>query len=422
MNPVETIKKCAATNSASEKVRILQNNDSSELRYILQMATSPFEVYRIKEFDFAEPSGHSDFTYSFDKIKFCLHHLKIGNVKGTFKEFVYEISKHLNSEQQEALTWILKKDLRAGMGFKIVNKAFKDLVPEFSVQLAQKIKFDKINYPAIAEIKENGRRNIAIVLGGEVKHFSRSGKEHINYHVFDQELLKIARGHDVIFDGEVRGTGGTNKHDRKLANKQAMRKDNVDMEGQIYVVWDMMPVGAWKLKSCDKPLVERQALLKMSFDEFRQYTDMEYFKVRRSKTYIVKSEEELRKLYKKVLKKGREGLMVKDPNSGYEFKRSWSWMKMKPEESEDLVIVDVVEGTKSREGMLGALVVDYKGKTVHCGLGKGITIDYCRELWEQKDSLIGKVAEIVHAGETTEGSLEVPKFIGIRDDKEAGEC
>ena len=416
-NVVDVIRACAETNSRKEKVMILRNYDSRELRYFLELSVSPYIVFNIKQFEFAEPLMQDDFDTNLSQLKFCVHHLRMRDVKPV-GEFVTECSKHLNKDQQWMLQCILEKDFRAGLGLKTVNEAFPGLIPDFSVQLCRKIDMGKVVYPCLAEIKRDGRRNIAVVTAGIVTHYSRNGKENKNYHCFDSELLAISNGVDCVFDGEVSGIGGKdNREERRISAKQASRKYNVDMSNQIYTIWDHMPLGSWKLKRCNIKLAQRYNRLKVAVDEFRDKTIIENFGVRLSKVRIKENEEDLLKFYRKAIGSGYEGVVVKDPESPYTFKRGTEWMKLKPTETCDVPIVDVLEGKKSRKGTLGSIVVELDGVRIRCGLGRGITIDKCKELWGQREELIGKIAEIQHGGKTLDGSLSVGKFVKIRSDK-----
>jgi len=70
-----------------------------------------------------------------------------------------------------------------------------------------------------------------------------------------------------------------------------------------------------------------------------------------------------------IWKRGGEGIMLNTMEGHYEIKRSNSLLKVKYVESMDLKVVDIQEGTGKYEGMMGALVVDYKGYRVGVGSG-----------------------------------------------------
>jgi DNA ligase-1 len=292
------------------------------------------------------------------------------------------------------------------------------MIKDFSVQLCKEIDWDTVTYPCLVEVKRDGRRNIAVVIQGKVTHYSRNGKINENYHCFDEELVKIADHQDVVFDGEVSGiVTGDNREERRLSQQQANRKTNVDMSKQVYTVWDWLPLGTWKSQSKSNKLNFRFDTLLHAFKQYRDTTDVEDLRVRFTKWIYAKNRDEIIVFYEKAIKAGCEGVVVKNLNSLYEFKRSSAWMKLKPEHTDDFKIVEVLEGKKSREGTLGSIVVDVKGVKVRCGLGRGVSIADCKSLWRRRSKLIGMVAEITHGGFTLDGSMIVPKFIRIRDDK-----
>lgn len=61
-------------------------------------------------------------------------------------------------------------------------------------------------------------------------------------------------------------------------------------------------------------------------------------------------------IYQDILKKGGEGIMLKDPNSLYEGKRSKYLLKYKPSFDEEAIIIDYLPGQGKYSGKLGAFV------------------------------------------------------------------
>ena len=70
----------------------------------------------------------------------------------------------------------------------------------------------------------------------------------------------------------------------------------------------------------------------------------------------ITSLEHLDKIYKDVLSKGGEGVMIKDPVSLYEDKRSDYMLKYKPCFDAEAVIVDYKDGNGKYSNMLGAFI------------------------------------------------------------------
>jgi DNA ligase-1 len=117
---------------------------------------------------------------------------------------------------------------------------------------------------------------------------------------------------------------------------------------------------------------------------------------------------------------GYEGIMIKDPDAGYECKRSVAWLKLKPFIEVSLEVTDVEEGTGRNVGRLGAIVcqgVD-DGKTIKVNVGSGFSDSDRDVYWSSRDSLLGQIVE-VRADAVTQNqdgtySLRFPRFLRFR--------
>jgi DNA ligase-1 len=123
---------------------------------------------------------------------------------------------------------------------------------------------------------------------------------------------------------------------------------------------------------------------------------------------------------------GYEGIMLKDPEAGYECKRSVAWLKLKPFIEVSLTVVGTEEGTGKNVGRLGALIVEGTddGKLIRTNVGSGLSDDNRISYWASRDNLIGNVVE-VRADAVTQNqdgsySLRFPRFKSFRG-FEAGE-
>jgi ATP-dependent DNA ligase len=418
LNVYEVIESCKETGSRTDKIAILQKNDSPELRRVLDFACSQYVTFGISKAEMSEPLDHNDFSHNLHEMFKLLEMLARRAITGNnAKEAIKKASAHLNGNQQKLLAAVLTKDLDCGIDRKTVNQAFPGLIPVFEVQLCNK-NIDKVKYPAIAEIKRNGRRNIAVVNVDTVQHFSRNGKSHDNFDCFDKELIAIAAGLPCVFDGEVSGNTGDHKKDYKQASEQAKRKEGVDTKGLVFTVWDAISLGEWRKLKCMSKQKDRTNRLRNMLETYwtEHKVPADARTVLLSEMQIVNNREELEAAYKKALKEGHEGIIVKDMDAVYQFKRGDAWIKMKAEEEEDFKIIGVVEGKKSLAGHLGSVVVRVaKGAKAHCGL-KGFTHKEARVLWKQRDKLIGQTAVVKFMNKTPD-SLYLPKCIAIRDDK-----
>ena len=84
--------------------------------------------------------------------------------------------------------------------------------------------------------------------------------------------------------------------------------------------------------------------------------------------------------------KGYEGIMIKDPNSFYECKRSTTWLKSKPFIEISLKVTDFEEGTGRNTGRLGAIIAEGEdeGKFFKINVGSGFTDEQRLQYWGEK--------------------------------------
>lgn len=81
----------------------------------------------------------------------------------------------------------------------------------------------------------------------------------------------------------------------------------------------------------------------------------------------------------------------------------------------------MLEGDGKYVGVLGSIVVDYKGNTVN--VGSGFTDEQRKEYWAIKDELIGRIAQVKYKEvsknkDTGLESLQFPVFEMLREKDE----
>jgi len=70
-----------------------------------------------------------------------------------------------------------------------------------------------------------------------------------------------------------------------------------------------------------------------------------------------------------IVDKGGEGLMLRNPQSLYEFKRTSSLLKVKQMHDAEAVVIGYEDGTGKYRGLCGSLMCEYRGKMFKCGSG-----------------------------------------------------
>ena len=324
---------------------------------------------------------------------------------------------------------ILIKDLRCGASEKTINKVVEKkyadyAIPVFSCQLAH----DSANHESkvagkkLIEVKLDGVRVITVVRSdGRVDMFSRNGKELANFpHIVEQisrvvKAKSTSKDMDLVLDGEIMSSSFQD------LMKQVHRKDNVEAGDAILNLFDVLP-----LADFEKGIYNKTQSVRSSMVQFWVQQNNEMLPnvtcLANELVDLDTSEGQLR--YKEInaqaVAGGYEGIMIKDPEAGYECKRSVAWLKLKPFIEVSLEVVDVEEGTGRNVGRLGAIVcqgVD-DGKTIRVNVGSGFSDSDRDSYWASRDSLLGQIVE-VRADAVTQNqdgtySLRFPRFLRFR--------
>ena len=114
---------------------------------------------------------------------------------------------------------------------------------------------------------------------------------------------------------------------------------------------------------------------------------------------------------------GHEGVMINLLDGKYVYGRTNNLLKVKVMQDADLRITGIREGVGKYAGTCGSIVVDYKGTEV--GVGSGLTDELRREIWNNQEAFIGRVATIRYFEETTDAngvpSIRFPVFECLRE-------
>ena len=322
---------------------------------------------------------------------------------------------------------ILIKDLRCGTSEKTINKVVEKKyvdysIPVFSCQLAHDSANheSKVSGQKLIEVKLDGVRVITIVrTDGRVDMFSRNGKELANFpHVTEQisaVVKKTPPPYDIVLDGEIMSSSFQD------LMTQVHRKSDVKANDAILNLFDMCPLEDFEKGFWDKSQTVRSQMVQTWVEQ--NHTDLPNVTCLANELVDLDTAEgQLR--YKEInaqaVAGGYEGIMIKDPEAGYECKRSVAWLKLKPFIEVSLEVVDVEEGTGRNVGRLGAIVcqgVD-DGKTIRVNVGSGFSDSDRDTYWTSRDSLLGQIVE-VRADAVTQNqdgtySLRFPRFLRFR--------
>ena len=355
------------------------------------------------------------------------------------RDAIEEMAYRFDSEEWNTFcAAVIRRDLRAGISDKTINKICKKTeyeIPVFGCQLAT----NSEGRPEMKGIKRlepklDGVRVLMTVIPDEhagmtVLSLSRNGKLFENFtHIEDQvrdNWLKLIRKTKIaqqlsggfVLDGEVIG----NTFQELM--RQARRKENVQATDSVFNVFDIIPLHDFRRGHWNAQLSKRVEALESMRGVIEEMPNVELLPHIMVDLDTAAGKDQLDRYAKDQVNAGFEGIMIKDVNAPYECKRNTFWMKWKPTITVDLEVVNVEEGTGRNQGRLGALVcagVD-DGKTIEVNVGSGFSDSDRDNLWIDRDSVIGRTVEIlcdvITQNQDGTYSLRFPRFVRFRDDK-----
>jgi DNA ligase-1 len=347
------------------------------------------------------------------------------------------------SERFDSIEWntfcapVLRRDLRAGISDKTINKICKGTdyeVPIFGCQLAT----NSEGRPEMKGIKRlepklDGVRVLLMAIPDEEGNvvticFSRNGKQFDNFgHIENQirenfvKLTHKAASSNLslgfVMDGEVIG----NTFQELM--RQARRKTDVQAEDSVFNVFDILPIAAFREGHWNAQLHKRITILEDMRSIIDDMPNVELLPHIMVDLDTAAGKDQFNRYCKDMVNEGFEGVMIKNIDAPYVCKRSTDWMKYKPTITVDLEVVGVEEGTGRNAGRLGALVCSGQddGKDITVNVGSGFSDTDRDEYWTNSNHIIGRTAEIMCdvITQNRDGtySLRFPRFIRFRDDK-----
>ncbi len=291
-------------------------------------------------------------------------------------------------------------------------------------------RFDDPNW--IYERKLDGERVIVFKAEDRVRLRSRSDACLNDTYPEIEKAVARQRVRHAILDGEVVAFSRGKTSFERLQGRMQLKDREQAKQSRIavyYYVFDLLYLEGRDITNL--ALIERKRLLRSALD---WAPPVRYTPYRRQAGVD---------FYKEACSKGWEGLIAKDGQSSYVFGRSTQWLKFKCVHRQEFVIAGFTEPKGSRIGFGAILAGVYEGSTLHyagrVGTGFGtkmlhhlrsrfneLEIDECPFAEEDEASGPGVhwmkpvlVGEVKFAEWTSGGKLRHPRFLGLRDDKDA---
>lgn len=269
----------------------------------------------------------------------------------------------------------------------------------FNPMLAHKLEDykDKLQYPLFSDVKLDGIRCIVRSDG----MWSRNGKKIISApHIYEALKPLFEINPDLILDGELFVDKSVADFNTIVSyvRKTKPTKEDLEISKQIqYWIYD--------IPSHDGLFIERkQHLSTLYLPECCVVV----------KTDQIDNINDLDAYYEDYIAAGYEGQMIRT-NSLYENKRSKHLLKRKEFMDDEFIIIGYEEGKGNLSNKIGKLKFKTENGIEFDAAVNG-THEYLAELWNVKETLIGKQATVKYFEKTTDGSLRFPKVVNIDRD------
>lgn len=236
--------------------------------------------------------------------------------------------------------------------------------------------------------------------------FSRKGDEYYSVPHIASVVQKVCFDEQVVFDGEL--YNHELKEDFNTIASIVRKKKPSAIELQTSE--KMIQYHIYDIVDTSKPFSKRAEIVD---DLFQKYPELnKYCKLVETANFTTESQ--MNELYTKYLESGYEGQMIR-LDTRYETKRSKNLLKRKEFQDAEFKISGIEAGLGNRSGMAGRVTCSLPdGRTFGAGISGGLEVN--RNLWKDKESLIGQLATIQFFNYTPDGIPRFPVFKAVRQD------
>ena len=433
MSIYNIIQQLESDNSRLAKEKILTDyKDNKLLQRVFFLALDPFTQFYIRKIPKYEQMYKTTFglEWALDELSRLSSRQYTGNK--AIEHLTYILSS-LTEDNAKVIERIIGKDLKCGVSEKTANKIWKNLIPEYPCMLAsgfdEKL-VEKIQWPALVQLKLDGMRFNAIVIGDSVEFRSRNGKElTIPNPVFAKAFIQLRNhyGVDMVFDGELLVINESGKPVNRQTGNGILSKsikgtmsdgEAIDVRATL---WDAISIDGFTAGKEDEIYKHRFAKLSNAISHVKGIHKQLGHSFDLVWSRKVENLAEAQKVFERFLLKGEEGTILKDYNTPWEGKRSKSQIKFKGELDCDLICVDWEEGTGKNKGRMGALVLESACGQLRTNVGTGFTDEH-RDMFTRENS-VGKIVSVKYNSKIQDKgnsgwALFLPVFLEMREDKD----
>ncbi len=440
MSITSIISQLESTTSRKEKIKILeQNKDNKILEEILKYTYDPTLQFYVKKIEVPQNYGKETIENSWSSFKQILERLVNRDLSGNSAQNVLlTFFETIDEETYEIYQQIInKKFLKAAINVNTVNKAFnKDIISHFDIQLANMYDLTNISYPSkfYCSPKLDGIR--CIYFANKELLFTRTGNIITICPNILQDCKQICEKYSLDFiDGEL----WSKSFDFNTIQSAVMSNKNLKPELSDQITLNIFAVGSPNISDTTKMVHTMNEISKEGFN---------YVKI--VKQILIKNDLNIIvNLTIAFIQQGYEGIMLRNPNINYSWKRDDNLLKVKEFQLReiydkkidnitsaaksklksfiikrhilltDFFINKIEEGQGNFSGMLGSVIVEGRinNRVIISKVGSGFKLDERKSYWKIKDQLIGKEVEILCQEITKDGSLRFPILKAIKLDR-----
>jgi ATP-dependent DNA ligase len=397
---------------------LMREKDNADLREAFRLAYDPYTQFYIRKIPDYKTQGKDSLKSAMSRLSLLSSRTVTGNAG---IEHLKIVLGSVDDRDATVIERIIAKDMRCGVSEATINKIWPGLIPEYPVMLASVYDdklIERMNWPAMVQLKMDGMRFNAIVRNGKCEFKTRNGRTVDLLGELEQDFVCIADGADMVFDGEltVHNSDGSimdRKTGNGILNKAVKGTIKLDEAQLVHAtIWDTIPLDQFQAGKGDTAYSQRFEWLTGQILTNRIHV-VEY-------TWVANINQ-AKTRFQEYFSNGYEGIILKDTTAVWENKRSKSLIKFKGELECDLKVVGWEEGTGRNVGKLGALVCESADGVIKVNVGSGFN-DEDRGSIKAAD-VIGKIvavkynARIKNKSEGAIESLFLPIFLEIREDK-----
>lgn len=407
--------------SGNAQIQYLSDNKNELLRQVLEYTYDPHKKYKIDEGKYNKLECNTETQRVLTKDSWYIFTSMLDELSNKKSATDLDVKKivdfinQFNDYSQYFLKRVLFKDLRLNMSIKKFQKVWNDFCVEPQVQLAMDKSGRDEFINGMYSRKFDGKR-MYIEYGIPYSRSNNKCYTQPIQHILDQ--IKTLNLNDYVLDGEcIYFEEGKENFQKGISLCQSEKRQE-GCDNICYVIFDIIPISKFNTKHPYIPFKEEYKLmLDMLSDTNKISPDYSLIPTIVPNVFIARQDVDPTELIRLRTDNRWEGLMYRNADACYEYKRTSNLLKIKSMKDMELQLVQMEEGTGKYAGKLGAFILRYKDSFVR--MGSGFTDEQRIEYWNNKNKYIGLTVKVQYFEETQsqdgKPSLRFPVFLCFRD-------